>query len=129
VQRETSKEVEKTNLLYNRQIMSALSAMDESGIALGVANPIFPTSEFDLRKGAKFTFEVFEVDAAWLKKLVGKTMTYAYEQRLFAAELTELELCTSTVPALLLLRNKPTMRGVMSILQEIVIEDDKKKQS
>jgi hypothetical protein len=109
--------------------MSALSAMDESGIALGVANPIFPTSEFDLRKGAKFTFEVFEIDAAWLKKLVGKKLTYAYEQRAFIAELTELELRTSTAPALLLLRNKPTMRGVLSVLQEVVIEDDKEKQT
>lgn len=103
--------------------------MDESGIVLGVANPIFPTSEFDLLKGAKFTFEVFEVDAAWLKTLVGKTVTFAYEQRLFAAELTELELRTSTAPALLLLRNKPTMRGVLSVLQEVVIEGDKAKQS
>jgi hypothetical protein len=109
--------------------MSALSAIDESGIALGVANPIFPISELDLRKGAKFIFEVFEVDASWLKKLVGVKVTYAYDHHTFIGELTELELCTSTAPALLLMRNKRTMRGVLSILQEVVIEDDKEKQS
>ncbi len=73
--------------------MSALSILNEVGIAVGCANPIYLTSELDQGPGARITFEVLEADASYLKRLVGKIETFGIESSrgLFLAELTSLE--------------------------------------
>ena len=104
--------------------MSCLSVLDHDGIISICANSIYLTSEMDLRRGAKVTFEVLEVDASRLRRLVGQVATFGFDpkQALFNAELTSLEPCTSTVLALSLMRHKPAMRGVLTIQGPINLE-------
>lgn len=99
--------------------MATLSILEEDGILVTCANPIYPTSPVDSHRGAKITFEVLEVDASSLKRLAGtgrmETFVMDPHQFPFSAELTTLEPCTSTVPALSLLRDRPAMRGVLTV--------------
>ena len=80
---------------------------------LAVANPIFVTSE----ETAQVVFEVFEVDATSLKLRLGKPALYGYDsaQPPFWATLTALEPCQSTHMGLALMRDRPTLRGTLTI--------------
>ena len=92
--------------------MSALSFYpdgDENGVAQVVANPIFVI----LQDGETLTFEVLAVDASTLQTLIKKQELYVYEGKLLWGELISLDACESTVNALLFLRDKPAMRGVI----------------
>lgn len=90
--------------------MAALSVLKD-GIFVVCANPIFPISDVD----GTLTFEVFEADAASLKRSLGKLDEYCLDDKHFSGKLVSLEMCRSTHPGLALLRNKPTMRAVMTI--------------
>jgi hypothetical protein len=104
--------------------MAVLSILDHDGIISICASPIYPTSEIDLRRGAKLIFEVLEKDASRLKRLVGQMSTFGIDPKrpLFLAELTSLEPCTSTVVPLMLMSHEPTMRGVLTIQEMVNLE-------
>ena|ERR1700730_848237 len=91
--------------------MAGLSVLKE-GIFVVCANPIFPTSDVN---NDTLTFEVFEADAASLKHRLGKIDQYCLDKEPFFGELVSIEMCRSSHPALAHLRDKPTMRGVMTI--------------
>lgn len=96
--------------------MATLSILAEDGIMITCAN-IYPRFPIDCRAGAKIIFEVLEVDASSLKRRVGKTETFGLntDQLPFTGQLTSLEPCTSTVPALALMRDRPALRGVLTV--------------
>lgn len=99
--------------------MSALSVVRDGQKAVPlVANPIFLISPLRVKSGAEVTFEVFEEDAAALKSLIGEPHLYHLDGELFWAQLNSLEPCESTHPGLYLLRHKPTLRGMFSIIGE-----------
>jgi|HubBroStandDraft_2_1064218.scaffolds.fasta_scaffold161372_1 hypothetical protein len=97
--------------------MATLSILAEDGMMITCANPIYLTSPIDYSRGSKVTFEVLEANASSLKRLAGKIETFGVDpqQFPFSAELTSLEPCTSTVTALALLRDRPAMRGVLTV--------------
>jgi hypothetical protein len=95
--------------------MSALSIQLENGIFSICANPIFPISEFSASLGSQFVFEVFEADAHSLKFRIGQIDHFAMDGAAFWAKVTSLEPCVSTHTGLALLREKPTMRGVLTL--------------
>jgi hypothetical protein len=105
--------------------MAALSILHEDGVMVGCANPIYLTCAMEYRRGAKVTFEVLEADASYLKRLVGKTETFALDPQHppFTAQLTSLDSCKSTVPALAALRDRPAMCGVLSVHGAINLEN------
>jgi hypothetical protein len=106
--------------------MASLSILSEGGLMVGCANPIYLTSEADYREGAKLTFEVLEADASSLRRLLGKIDTFGIDPRepVFIAELTSLEPCESTVEALALLRDKPAMRGTLTVFRTVSFGDN-----
>lgn len=92
--------------------MSSLSVFS-ANLFVTCANPIFPLSDPDT---GTFTFEVLEADAVMLKARVGKWEQYLLgEKPPFFGELVKLEPCESTHLGLLLLRDKPTLRGVLAV--------------
>jgi len=96
----------------------AFLSIVKDGMMVGCANPIYLTSEADYGSGAKITFEVLGSDAAFLKRLVGKVETFGFDSTRppFRTELTSLgTLAKSTVIALSLMRDRPTMRGVLTV--------------
>jgi hypothetical protein len=96
--------------------MSALSIFPEGGgPALGCANPIYVTSEVRFLPGERITFEVLERDASQLKSLVGKTEMFGLESKAFFGRLVSLGQCDSSVPALAMMRDTPTLCGVFEI--------------
>lgn len=96
--------------------MSALSIFSaEGGPAFGCANPIYPTCDLSFRPGDKFVFEVLERDASQLKSLLGKAEMFGFAGGAFFARLVSLQPCPSTVSALAMMREVPTLRGVFEI--------------
>lgn len=98
--------------------MSALSRL-ENGIALGLASPIYFLSEPDIRPGSKLIFEVLEADATSLRMRLNKIehLILGTGSPSFTAKIISVEPCESTVPALALLRSKPTVRVELTIIQ------------
>jgi hypothetical protein len=94
--------------------MACLSVQREGTTVFVVcANPVFPLS--DGRDGA-FEFEVFELDSTSLKNRLRKIDSYIVDNiPPFFGELVSLDLCQSTHPGLALLRDRPTLRGVIKI--------------
>ena|SRR2546426_7720281 len=97
--------------------MAVLSVLHKDGIFVGCASPVFLTSELDIRKGANLTLEILEADASSLKRMIGKVETFGLgnDQPPFVAEVTSIAPCTSTASGLALLRDRPTMRCVLTI--------------
>jgi hypothetical protein len=64
--------------------------------------------------------EVFEVDAGELKSLVGAHRCFYIDETsgAFWARLSSLEPCVSTHHGLALLRDKPTLQGVLIVVEE-----------
>jgi hypothetical protein len=89
--------------------MTSLSIIRSGLPAVVVANPIFPLSVDQ----TSVRFEVFEDDAAALHPLVGHAAFYVVDGVSVSARLKSLTRCTSTHPALSLMRDKPTLRGVL----------------
>jgi hypothetical protein len=102
--------------------MASLSIFLPEGVAVGCANPIYPTGEVDLRDGATLTFEVRDVDCSSLKPRIGKAEQFGFESRVFYGELLSLESSQATDPALVLL-GKPVMRGILKIHRMLKPED------
>ena len=100
--------------------MTCLSVLHDGGPVIVAANPIFPLDPVTVRGGAEIRFEVFEVDAGKLKSLVGAHRCFYIDQKtgVFWARLNSLERCVSTHPGLALLRDKPTLRGVLIVVDE-----------
>jgi hypothetical protein len=96
--------------------MSSLSILKE-GVFVTCANPIYLTCDLDWRDGVTLSFEIFVADATSLKSRLGEVEQYCLDsQASFWGKLTILEPCQSTHPGLRLLRHKPTLRGVLTIL-------------
>jgi hypothetical protein len=89
--------------------------------AVSVANPIYLTSPFEIRDGAKLTFELFQEDAEALEQLLGTRQYYVLESQPFWGTLERLEACPSIHPTLSQVANtlnKATVRGVLSVIEE-----------
>ena len=97
--------------------MTCLSIVTEDRPATVAANPIFLLTQVDDRRGAKIAFEVFEKDVGILKTLIGKKCLYYINPpaKMFWGELTGLETCISIHPALALLRDSRTLRGIFTV--------------
>jgi hypothetical protein len=97
--------------------MAALSVQNESGVFVGCASPIYLASQVDMRKGAKLIFEVLEADASILKQMVRQVATFGLgtDQPPFVAEVTSVVGCASTASGLEMLRDRPTVRCVLTI--------------
>jgi hypothetical protein len=81
-----------------------------------VANPIFVLRHPpDFAAGGTITFEVLEVDAEGLKAILNRPTTFALDGRSFSGSLTHLGKNISTHPGLALLREKPTLRGAITV--------------
>ncbi len=103
--------------------MACLSILGERGpktVATVAANPIFPLDALNVRGGELFRFEVFDADAGQLKALVGTHRCFYIDETsgVFWARFQSLEPCVSTHPGLGLLRDKPTLRGVLVVVEE-----------
>jgi hypothetical protein len=94
--------------------MTSLSVIENGLPAIVVANPIFPLSTDQTR----ITFEILEDDAAALRRLVGRAAFYVIDGVSAAVRLKSLAACTSTHPGLALMREKPTLRGVLEKFDE-----------
>lgn len=97
--------------------MACLSRIKNIGaktLMVSVANPIFPLSSHDeLKARTEIAFEVLEDDAAVLYSLIGQKVNYHLEETNFWATLKGLVPCASTHPGLNLIRDRPTLRGVL----------------
>lgn len=99
--------------------LSIVKNIDNKALATTVASPIFPLSAHEnLKTGASIAFEVLEKNANGLRTLIGKTMLYVIDGSPFWATLRELTPCTSTVSGLNLMRDEPTFRGVLVVIEE-----------
>ena len=100
--------------------MACLSIIRDGGPATVAANPIFPLDPVIIRGGAEIRFEVFEVNAGELKSLVGAHRCFYIDETsgVFWARLNRLERCVSTHRGLALLRDKPTLQGVLVVVEE-----------
>jgi hypothetical protein len=72
-------------------------------------------------------FEVLEKDASQLKSLVGKTEPFGLDSRAFFGQLITLEPPESTVPALAMMRDRPTLRGVLEMYPMRSFETEPRK--
>jgi hypothetical protein len=91
--------------------MACLSVLRD-GIYVICANPIFPTSEL----ATTLAFEILESDAAALKLRLDKMEEYYIDSiGTFVGILQRLETRPSTHPGLALLRDKPSLSGVMAV--------------
>ena len=94
--------------------MACLSVFDRD-IFIVCANPIYPLS--DLTSGI-LSFEVLEVDAVMLKRRLGKVEQYHIDSEPeFYGTVTSIEKCQSMHPALSLMRDRPTVRVMLSVHQ------------
>ena len=100
--------------------MTCLSILRERGPATVAANPIWPLDALNIRGGGEFRFEVFDVDASQLKAIIGAHRCFYINETsgTFWARLQSLDPCVSTHPGLALLRDKPTLRGVLVVVEE-----------
>ena len=100
--------------------MACLSIIRDGGPSTVAANPIFPLDPIDRRGDAEFWFEVLEAAAAELKTLVGEHRCFYIDStgEVFWAKLRSLEPCVSSHQGLALLRDKPTLRGILVIVKE-----------
>ena len=95
--------------------MACLSVLQDKIYAV-CANPVFPISDL----GSTFAFEVFEEDAVSLKLRLGKPDEYYIDSvGTFFGVLQSLEPRPSTHPGLSMLRDKPTLHGVMQVHRTI----------
>jgi len=100
--------------------MVCLSILRERGHTTVAANPIFPLDALNVRGEKEIRFEVFDADANELKAIVGTHQCFYIDETsgVFWARLRSLEPCVSTHPGLALLRDKPTLRGVLVVVEE-----------
>ena len=101
--------------------MSCLSFKSD-GLLVVAANPVFVISSNDneFKRGSEVKFEVFEQDAGTLRPLIGADQLYAMDGMTFLSRLNSLTPCKSTHPGLALLRDKATLRGVFSIIEDAI---------
>jgi hypothetical protein len=84
----------------------------KDGILVVCANPVFLTSDPD---GGTVTFEVFEADSSGLKSRLGSIEHYCLDGEPFLGKITSIEPCRSTHVALSLMRDRPTMRIILTV--------------
>jgi len=94
--------------------MTCLSIVQSGLPAVVVANPIFPLSTDE----NGIVFEVFEDAAAALQPFVGRAAFYLIDGTFISARLQSLTRCSSTHPALSLMRDRPTLRGMLEKFDE-----------
>jgi hypothetical protein len=100
--------------------MACLSILRDNGQTTVVADSIFPLASFTIRDEAEIRFEVLEKDADELKSLVGKHQCFYIDETsgVFWAGLKCLNPCISTHRGLALLRDKPTLCGVLTVVMK-----------
>ena len=83
------------------------------------ANPIFPISPLSAPAGGSIEFEVFEHDAELLIAHVGTSHLFYIndDTGAFAAMLSPFVRIISTHPGLALMRDRPTLRGRLEIIE------------
>jgi hypothetical protein len=101
--------------------MARLSIIRERGPAT-VAADVFPLDTLNVCGGGGFRFGVRDDDADELKTILGEHHGFYIGDATgvfwFWARLQSLEPCVSTHPGLALSRDKPTLRGVLCIVEE-----------
>jgi hypothetical protein len=107
--------------------MAALSVFGNTGQPPTVAaNPLHLLSDRENyenpKAGTNIEFEVLEANALGLYPLVGDTRRYMIGDTPFWATLRELKPRTSTHPGLGLMRNRPTLLGVLAVVEKPKID-------
>ena len=100
--------------------MACLSILADGCPPTSAANPIFLLDALNIRGGGEFRFEVLDAVASQQKAIVGMHQCFYIDETsgVFWAQLRSLEPCVSTHPGLALLRDKPTLRGVLVVVEE-----------
>jgi hypothetical protein len=70
--------------------MACLSKISEDGHFVVYANPIFIQRPYELQDGATLIFEVIEIEATALKKVVGAIDSFVVDSQAFVGILEEL---------------------------------------
>jgi hypothetical protein len=91
--------------------MAAISKINQSGPAVLLVNAAHITE----KRSDLIEFEILDVNSGSLKKLIGEKQLLACDDSTFWGELISLEPCVSTASGLGLLRNKPTLKGIIRI--------------
>jgi hypothetical protein len=101
--------------------MSVLSVVrgGDKVVPAMIANSLCLTSPVRIQSGAEVTFEIFESNSGSLRFYIGRREFYALDDNAFWGELKCLDPCVSTIYKLPALRDRSTLRGVLSILGEI----------
>jgi hypothetical protein len=98
--------------------LSIVQNLDKHCLATLVAKPIFPLDTITVRNGAEIRFEVLEDNADQLKTIVGEHRHFVIDGTTLWAWLKCLEPCVSSHSDLALLRHKPSLRGVLVVVEE-----------
>lgn len=91
--------------------MATISRFIEGGPAVVLAQVFVTARLLDVLE-----FEILEVNAGSLRDYIGKRNYLTYDNDTpFWGELVTLEPCDSTAPGLRLLRDRPTLKGIIKV--------------
>jgi hypothetical protein len=99
------------------QKMSTLSIIENGRPHTAVGNIYVFSPLNEIYASNEIIFEIFEKDAAHLKRLIGLKRYYYLNSEVFCGQLNYLEPCKSTHPGLALCRNNRILRGTYEIFK------------
>lgn len=100
--------------------MTTISIIREGRPAVILAH-VFPVTELLPERAGDFVFELLSRDGNSLKRYFGqKNLLSADGGQVFWGELMSLTPCTSTVPALSLMRDRPALRGILRVYPDAI---------
>jgi hypothetical protein len=95
--------------------MTTISIVRDGGQATNLAS-VFPVNELIPDRAGEFVFEILERDGKGLERYFGQKHLLSLDGgQVFWGELMSLTPCASTVPGLALMRDRPTLRGVLLV--------------
>jgi hypothetical protein len=95
--------------------VGCLSVIENNRPPIKIAPSIFVISKpVSFENGSMLIFEVLETGAESLKSRVGMTLHYVFERQAVWGRLESLEACDSSHPGLALMRDRATLRGVIT---------------
>lgn len=103
--------------------MTTISVVKSNPFRAIIWASVFPVN--DLRPGCagEFIFEILKRDGEPLKRDFGqKQLMSADGGQVFWGELISLTPCTSTVPALAMMRDRPALPGVLRVYPDAIAE-------